>query len=383
MDVMSVNMTLQNDSTLYNGTESASYTTEISWKYYVPPIFFAIIFLVGVSGNALVIYVVAFFKKMRTVTTCYLVNLAVTDLAFLLCCVPFTAVNYLTTSYVFGETMCKFVSYIQQVTVQATCLTLALLSLDRYCAILHPMMSLTFRRKRVAIIGSITVWIASFLMTLPTALFYRIEDIPWNGEILKVCRPKYPSAAWALGYRIYSMLFIYFIPLVVFLFTCSAIVYRLYNRFQPNTQPDSQGEKTRRTACLVIGVVVVFAVCWLPNHAINLWFMLNEKKEMTDTIYWIKVAALILTYTNSATNPFIYAMVGEDFRACVKTTFCGAKKKQGTSVGSREKANKSPSKSLSTQRPLEVPQKLKKSPALIHTNAMADVPPYKEAETVL
>ncbi|XP_078703691.1 G-protein coupled receptor 54-like [Branchiostoma floridae x Branchiostoma belcheri] len=161
MDDMFSNMTLQNDSSLSNGTEIDSGPIQISWKYYVPPIIFGFIFLVGVAGNFLVIYVVALFKKMRTVTTCYLVNLAVTDLAFLLCCVPFTAVNYVTTSYVFGQAMCKFVNYMMQVTVQATCLTLALLGFDRYIAILHPMLSLTFRRKRVAIIGSAIIWIGN------------------------------------------------------------------------------------------------------------------------------------------------------------------------------------------------------------------------------
>ncbi|CAH1256940.1 GALR2 [Branchiostoma lanceolatum] len=386
MDVISGNMTSQNDTSLSNVTESAyDKFPGISWKYYFPPIIFALIFLVGVTGNVLVIYVVAFFKKMQTVTTCYLVNLAVTDLAFLLCCVPFTAVNYLTTSYVFGETMCKFVSYMMQVTVQATCLTLALLSLDRYGAILHPMLSLTFRRRRVAIIGSVIVWIASFIMTLPTALYYRVESFPWYGESVKVCRSRYPSEAWGMGYRIYSMLFIYFIPLVVFSFTCSAIVYRLYNRFQPGIQSGMQEKKNRKTACLVIGVVAVFAACWLPNHVINLWVMLSPKAVMSDTIYWIKVAALILTYINSATNPFIYAMVGDDFRACIKSTFCASKEKQGASLGSRTRRTSNRTTSnLSTRRSLlpVAPIELKNYPVLVHSNVVT-VPLYIEAETVV
>ncbi|XP_066299070.1 G-protein coupled receptor 54-like [Branchiostoma lanceolatum] len=380
-------MTSQNDTGPSNGTEGASdvMSMGLSWKDYVPPIIFALIFLVGVTGNVLVIYVVAFFKKMRTITTCYMVNLAVTDLAFLLCCVPVTAVNYLTTSYVFGEAMCKFVSYMMQVTVQATCLSLALLSLDRYCAILYPYKSLSFRRKKVAIIGNIIVWIASFIMTLPTALYYRLVTYKWNGESLKICRPMYPSEAWAIGYRIYSMLFMYFFPLLIFLFTCSAIVYRLYNRFQPSTQTsDAQGKKNRKSAVLVIGVVAVFAACWLPNHAINLWFLLGSKKELSNAMFWIKVAALILTYANSATNPFIYAMVGDDFRSCLKSTFCGAKETQGATLRTRSNPHVPPAPPVSTGRPLRVPAKLENSPALSHIHVMT-VPPFMiiEAETAV
>lgn len=42
-------------------------------------------------------------------------NLAVTDLTFLLCCVPFTALLYPLPAWVLGDFMCKFLNYIQQV----------------------------------------------------------------------------------------------------------------------------------------------------------------------------------------------------------------------------------------------------------------------------
>lgn len=42
-------------------------------------------------------------------------NLAVTDVTFLLCCVPFTALLYPLPAWVLGDFMCKFVNYIQQV----------------------------------------------------------------------------------------------------------------------------------------------------------------------------------------------------------------------------------------------------------------------------
>ncbi|XP_066301665.1 somatostatin receptor type 2-like [Branchiostoma lanceolatum] len=261
------------------------------------------------------------------------------------------------------------------VTAQAACLSLALLGLDRYFAILHPVLSVNYRRKRVAIIGSIIVWIASFILALPTALYYRLETIKWNGESLKICRPNNPPKDWARGYWIYSLLCTYVIPLVVSLVTCSAIVYRLYHRFQPNArQSGIRRKKNKKSACLLIGSVAVFAACWLPDHAINLWLVLSSDEEISETIYWIKVAALILTYTNSAANPFIYAMAGEDFRACLNNIFC--KENQSANPGSR-------SKMMSTRRdlcaaagpPLEII-------ALVDTN-MAIVPPYIEAETAV
>lgn len=42
-------------------------------------------------------------------------NLAATDVTFLLCCMPFTALLYLLPAWVLDDFMCKFVNYIQQV----------------------------------------------------------------------------------------------------------------------------------------------------------------------------------------------------------------------------------------------------------------------------
>lgn len=42
-------------------------------------------------------------------------NLVATDVTFLLCCMPFTALLYLLPAWVLGDFMCKSVNYIQQV----------------------------------------------------------------------------------------------------------------------------------------------------------------------------------------------------------------------------------------------------------------------------
>lgn len=42
-------------------------------------------------------------------------NLAATDIIFLVCCVPFTATLYPLPGWIFGNFMCKFVAFLQQV----------------------------------------------------------------------------------------------------------------------------------------------------------------------------------------------------------------------------------------------------------------------------
>ena len=82
--------------------------------WLIPTIFFLITFI-GVVGNLLVIYFVVRHGQMKTVTNYYIVNLAFTDVSFLVCCAPFTAIIYAIPSWIFGRFMCKFVFFMMTV----------------------------------------------------------------------------------------------------------------------------------------------------------------------------------------------------------------------------------------------------------------------------
>nr|XP_058916274.1 kiSS-1 receptor isoform X1 [Kogia breviceps] len=116
------------------GTNDSDGPAPAPWPVdaWLVPLFFGALMLLGLAGNSLVIFVICRQKQMRTVTNFYIANLAVTDLTFLLCCVPFTALLYPLPAWVLGDFMCKFLNYIQQVSVQATCATLTAMSVDRW-----------------------------------------------------------------------------------------------------------------------------------------------------------------------------------------------------------------------------------------------------------
>ncbi|XP_078573424.1 G-protein coupled receptor 54-like [Branchiostoma floridae x Branchiostoma japonicum] len=291
----------------------------------------AVVFLVGLTGNSLVIYVVARFQEMHTVTNYYISNLAVTDLAFLICCLPFSAVKHVTFEWELGLFMCKFVSYMMQVTVQATCLTLAVLSVDRYCAIVHPVTSMSFRTKKVAKIICASVWAASALLGIPVAVNYELVEYDYYGRRY-YCQEVWQSESGQRSYMLYTVLLAYVIPLAC----CGAcgvlIIRRLLTRMERHpAQQRNQARQTRRTTCIIVSVVVIFALSWLPNHAINLWRVYNLKAELTDTIGALKAAALILSYSNSAVNPFVYTLIGENYRNCLKKSAPCARRKSNYS----------------------------------------------------
>lgn len=54
-------------------------------------VLFGIIFIVGLIGNLLVVIVVMFNPNMRSTTNYLIINLAISDLMFVIMCIPFTA----------------------------------------------------------------------------------------------------------------------------------------------------------------------------------------------------------------------------------------------------------------------------------------------------
>lgn len=81
-------------------------------------VLYCLIFLVGVVGNSLVIFVISCCRRMKTAVNMYLVNLCVADLLVIMICMP-TALAELFTRDVwyFGAFMCKYCFFINSLIV--------------------------------------------------------------------------------------------------------------------------------------------------------------------------------------------------------------------------------------------------------------------------
>ena len=93
-----------NDTGEYIDEHASSFQTLENVVAVVVPVFFSIVCLIGFFGNNLVILVVTFNKQMRNTTNLLILNLAVADVLFIVCCVPFTATSYaLPHNWPFGD----------------------------------------------------------------------------------------------------------------------------------------------------------------------------------------------------------------------------------------------------------------------------------------
>ncbi|CAI5766300.1 G54-likeprotein coupled receptor 54-like [Podarcis lilfordi] len=255
---------------------------------WLVPVFYALIMLLGLVGNSLVIYVISKHRQMRTATNFYIANLATTDIIFLVCCVPFTATLYPLPSWVFGDFMCKFVNYLQQVTVQATCITLMAMSMDRCYATLYPLKSLRYRTPQVAMAVSFAIWIGSFILSLPMAVYHRTEVGYWYG-LRTYCIEAFTSKSQERIFILYTFLAVYLLPLLTICLCYSIMLKRLGRPVVEPMDHDYQG---------------------FYRH-----FQANYET------YKIKTWANCMSYANSSLNPIVYAFMGDSFRKSFKKAF--------------------------------------------------------------
>ncbi|KAM4607269.1 5-hydroxytryptamine receptor 1D [Polymixia lowei] len=90
----------------------------------------------AVTGNILVIVLVAATKTFHSVTSVLIINLAISDLLVGIGVMPFVAVSIMNRSWVDCADLCLYVGYTSSVYCTSSVLTLAAIALDRYHSII-------------------------------------------------------------------------------------------------------------------------------------------------------------------------------------------------------------------------------------------------------
>ncbi|CAJ0960221.1 unnamed protein product [Ranitomeya imitator] len=147
---------------------------------------YAVIFLVGVSGNMLVCLVILKHHNMRTPTNYYLFSLAVSDLLVLLIGMPLEVYEMWSNyPFLFGPWGCYFKTVLFETVCFASILSVTTVSVERYVAIMHPFQAKLKSTRRRALRILITLWIFSILFSIPNTSTHGIElqNFP-NGSLI-------------------------------------------------------------------------------------------------------------------------------------------------------------------------------------------------------
>ncbi|XP_015673369.1 kappa-type opioid receptor [Protobothrops mucrosquamatus] len=280
---------------------------------------YSMVFVVGLVGNSLVMFVIIRYTKMKTATNIYIFNLALAD-ALVTTTMPFQSTEYLMNTWPFGDVLCKIVISIDYYNMFTSIFTLTMMSVDRYIAVCHPVKALDFRTPLKAKIINICIWVLSSSVGISAIVLggTKVREDTGSTE----CSLQFPDDDyiwWDIFMKICVFVFAFIIPVLIIIVCYTLMILRLKSvRLLSGSR--EKDRNLRRITRLVLVVVAVFIICWTPIHIFVLVEALGDVSHSTAAIssYYFCIA---LGYTNSSLNPILYAFLDENFKRCFKD-FC-------------------------------------------------------------
>uniref|UniRef100_A0A1B0CD97 Putative tyramine receptor 1 n=2 Tax=Lutzomyia longipalpis TaxID=7200 RepID=A0A1B0CD97_LUTLO len=195
--------------TMVDGTKE-NRISALNWTDIALVSLFCILIVITVIGNTLVILSVITTRRLRTVTNCFVMSLAVADWLVGLFVMPPAVAVHLMGSWELGRVLCDIWISLDVLLCTASILSLCAISIDRYLAVTQPLnYSRRRRSKRLALLMILVVWVLALAITCPPILGWYEQG---RGSSVE-CRYNQNQ-----GYVVFSAMGSFFIPMIVMIY---------------------------------------------------------------------------------------------------------------------------------------------------------------------
>uniref|UniRef100_A0A8C7XCH8 Complement C5a receptor 1 n=1 Tax=Oryzias sinensis TaxID=183150 RepID=A0A8C7XCH8_9TELE len=274
---------------------------------------YGLVALVGVPGNAVVVWITGFCMT-RSVTSMWFLNLALADL---LCClsIPLLMVPLAHDDHWhFGALACTLVKGLFFLVMYCSVLQLALISVDRLMLVKRPIWCQNNRRPRQGVYGCVAVWGLALLVSIPQFVYALEREA---GEVKRECVMGYTTRSiWYV--QTFKFVVGFVLPFLVIII-CHILVYNSTERGL------SRGRtRSKRTLKVILAVILSFFFCWLPLHILDFLDISTPRSSPhSPKVYLAQVLAVCLAYFNSCLNPLLYVCLGRSFKESMSRSVRG------------------------------------------------------------
>lgn len=298
-------------------------------EFIITSVVYGLTFLVGIVGNSLIVYSVVQFRRMKSLSNVFLASLATADLILIIFCVPVKFAQLFSFTWTFGNFLCKFVHYIQNLSATCSVYTLTAMSFERYYAIMYPVecryICTMSQTKRIIAL----TWLGSIVLAMPVLWVQVLKEVGDNEHRAHWCIPDWEHVVGWRIYELYMLIMILIIPLIIMTYSYGHICDRLWSvmRNRTTTFPlsqqtvyiDASTNKMSQVIKMLIVVVIVFVLCWTPILIFNVLKAFSIIPALNyGAVKPIKTTFHLFSYANSCVNPIIYGFMSRNFRASFK-----------------------------------------------------------------
>ncbi|KAF7668134.1 hypothetical protein LDENG_00030230 [Lucifuga dentata] len=269
-------------------------------------VFYCFIFIIGVIVNLTALWVFALTTKKRNSVTVYMVNVAVVDLTFILL-LPFRMIYNHQDYWPFGDLFCRISAAL---TIFYPCMALwlfALISADRYMAIVQPKHGKELRNVPKALVASVGVWIMTLGSTMPL-LFP--EDDPDQTSNFTTCIKMRDIIHLRRNNPVnfVRLIFFFLVPICVMIGCYVVIVDNLIHGRTSKLKPKVKQKSIR----IIITLIVQMLVCFVPFH-VCLVVRLLQGGEEGEFSTWA-VFTTFLMNLSTVLDIILYYIVSKQFQ---------------------------------------------------------------------
>lgn len=298
----------------YPSEEDESPQSSLSIAHIISLFFYSVAFLLGVPGNAIVIWFMG-FKWDKSVSTLWFLNLAIADFIFVLFLPLYITYVAMGFHWPFGKWLCKMNSFIALLNMFASVFFLTFISLDRYIRLVHPVFSYKYRTVKNTLLLSGVIWMSAAIIGGP-ALYFRDTATGLNN--VTVCFNNFHVHDRELILLTHHILiwvrlaFGYLFPLVTMVICYSLLIVKVKRRTVLTSS---------RLFWTITAVIVAFFVCWTPYHIFSIVELnAHHDENLHDLLQDGIPLSTGLGFINSCLNPILYVLISKKFQAQVKST---------------------------------------------------------------
>ncbi|XP_042216630.1 QRFP-like peptide receptor, partial [Homarus americanus] len=290
------------------------------WGQLAPPlVVYVVTYVVGVVGNALIIFTICRYRRLKTTTNVFLSSLASADLLLILICIPVKLARLFSYTWTLGEVLCKMLYYLQSLSSICSVLTLTTMSIERYYAIVYPMRAqyrCTISQARRLCLG---IWVLSLVLASPITLMQVHMEV---GDRVKAfwCVRDFDSPLLWRSYETYMMVLVLVVPACIMAVAYAAISNAIINMMVQRRSITGKGQmangvlmlngamrgrrreteesEVRQVVSMLVVVVVLFVVCWGPILVVNVLKAYGILPAYSTTLMHIVTATDLLSYCN-------------------------------------------------------------------------------------
>ena len=274
------------------------------------------VILVSLIGNALIFAVVCKNRRMRTPVNFCVVSMSAADILITVFYMPrmisrtFLGMEW-GVSGELGHILCKVAPFTQELSASVSVLTLILMAVDRFFAVLFPLKRIF--TKHVAYASIAFVWLVAIAVRSP--MLHALRFI--QGEEGKTfCALEFDSEVVSNLYVRFAFVLFYVVPLFLIVVLYSAVIISLKKR-KPvgvdltNIQRKYKDrlKRTRKVMSMLFTIVFVFAVGWCLHFFLPILF-----RRFRTKVCKLVFPAFFLGHVTSAINPCIYLIYIENYR---------------------------------------------------------------------